>query len=48
MSRSYAPTELKRRLRPALEELEALGFLEPLARTPSGTSRSSGGPGGSS
>ena len=25
MSRSYAPTELKRRLRPALEELEALG-----------------------
>ena len=31
MSRSYAPTELKRRLRPALEELEQLGFLEPLA-----------------
>lgn len=31
MSRSYKPTELKRRLRPALEELEALGFLEPLA-----------------
>ena len=30
MSRSYAPTELKRRLRPALEELEQLGFLEPL------------------
>ncbi len=30
MSRSYAPTELKRRLRPALEELEELGFLEPL------------------
>lgn len=30
MSRSYAPTELKRRLRPALEELESLGFLEPL------------------
>ena len=30
MSRSYAPTELKRRLRPALEELEGLGFLEPL------------------
>ena len=30
MSRSYKPTELKRRLRPALEELEALGFLEPL------------------
>jgi hypothetical protein len=30
MSRSYAPTELKRRLRPALEELEAIGFLEPL------------------
>src|SRR5206468_4583967 len=31
MSRSYAPTELKRRLKPALEELEQLGFLEPLA-----------------
>jgi len=31
MSRSYAPTELKRRLRPALEELEALGFLAPLS-----------------
>lgn len=31
MSRSYAPTELKRRLRPALEELEQLGFLEPLS-----------------
>src|SRR3954452_13588019 len=30
MSRSYKPTELKRRLRPALEELETLGFLEPL------------------
>ena len=30
LSRSYAPTELKRRLRPALEELEQLGFLEPL------------------
>jgi hypothetical protein len=30
LSRSYAPTELKRRLRPALEELEELGFLEPL------------------
>jgi hypothetical protein len=30
MSRSYAPTELKRRLKPALEELEQLGFLEPL------------------
>lgn len=30
MSRSYAPTELKRRLKPALEELEGLGFLEPL------------------
>lgn len=30
MSRTYAPTELKRRLRPALEELEAVGFLEPL------------------
>jgi hypothetical protein len=31
MSRSYAPTELKRRLKPALEELEGHGFLEPLA-----------------
>jgi hypothetical protein len=31
LSRSYAPTELKRRLKPALDELEALGFLEPLA-----------------
>ncbi len=30
MSRSYAPTALKRRLKPALEELEQLGFLEPL------------------
>jgi hypothetical protein len=30
LSRSYAPTELKRKLRPALEELEALGFIEPL------------------
>jgi hypothetical protein len=30
MSRSYAPTELKRRLKPALEELEQHGFLEPL------------------
>ncbi|MCU1376833.1 MAG: Replication initiator protein [Actinomycetia bacterium] len=30
MSRSYKPTELKRRLRPALEELESLGFLETL------------------
>jgi hypothetical protein len=30
LSRTYAPTELKRRLRPALEELESLGFLEPL------------------
>src|SRR5262249_51847105 len=30
MSRSYAPTELKRRLRPALEELEAVGILVPL------------------
>ena len=33
MSRSYKPTELKRRLRPALEELEELGFLEPLPET---------------
>jgi hypothetical protein len=31
LSRSYAPTELKRRLKPALEELEGLGFLEPLS-----------------
>ena len=31
MSRAYAPSELKRRLRPALEELERLGFLEPLS-----------------
>jgi hypothetical protein len=31
MSLSYAPTELKRRLKPALDELEALGFLEPLS-----------------
>src|SRR5205823_4396146 len=30
LSRSYAPTELKRRLKPGLEELEQLGFLEPL------------------
>ena len=30
LSRSYAPTELKRRLKPALEEMEELGFLEPL------------------
>jgi hypothetical protein len=30
LSRSYAPTELKRRLKPALEEMEKLGFLEPL------------------
>ena len=30
MSRAYAATDLKRKLRPALEELEALGFLAPL------------------
>jgi hypothetical protein len=30
MSRVYKPTELKRRLKPALDELESLGFLEPL------------------
>ena len=30
LSRTYAPTELKRRLKPALDELEQLGFLEPL------------------
>ena len=31
MSRSYAPTALKRRLKPAIDELEQLGFLEPLS-----------------
>ena len=31
LSRSYAPTELKRRLKPALDEMEQLGFLEPLS-----------------
>lgn len=31
MSRTYKPTELKRRLKPALDELEALGYLERLA-----------------
>src|SRR5258708_28380035 len=31
MSRTYAPTELKARPEPALEELEQLGFLEPLS-----------------
>lgn len=30
LSRSYKPTELKRRLRPALAELEQSGFLEPI------------------
>jgi hypothetical protein len=30
LSRKCAPTELKRRLKPALEEMEQLGFLEPL------------------
>ena len=30
LSRSYKPTELKRRLRPAVAELEQHGFLEPL------------------
>jgi hypothetical protein len=30
LSRTYAPTELKRRLRPALDELERIGFLEAL------------------
>src|ERR1700761_9597705 len=30
LSRTYAPTELKRKLKPALEELERHGFLEPL------------------
>jgi Replication initiator protein A len=33
LSRAYKPTELKRRLRPALEELERLGFLQPLAES---------------
>lgn len=31
LSRSYKPTELKRRLKPAFDELEEKGFLEPLA-----------------
>lgn len=31
VSRAYAATDLKRRLKPALEELERVGFLEPLA-----------------
>ena len=31
LSKKYQPTELKRRLEPALEELEDKGFLEPLA-----------------
>ncbi len=31
LSRAYAPTELKRRLKPALEELEQVGFLTPLS-----------------
>lgn len=30
LSRSYKPTELKRRLRPAIAELEQQGFLEPM------------------
>lgn len=30
LSRSYKPTELKRRLRPAIAELEQHGFLEPI------------------
>jgi hypothetical protein len=30
LSKSYAPTELKRRLKPAIDELEERGFLEPL------------------
>lgn len=30
LSPAYAPTELKRRLKPALDELEEKGFLEPL------------------
>jgi hypothetical protein len=30
LSKTYAPTELKRRLKPAIEELEECGFLEPL------------------
>jgi hypothetical protein len=31
MSKQYKPTELKRRLKPAIDELEEKGFLEPLA-----------------
>lgn len=31
LSRSYKPTELKRRLKPAIDELEENGFLEPLS-----------------
>ena len=31
MSRTYKPTELKRRLKPALDELEEKGFIEPLS-----------------
>jgi hypothetical protein len=31
MSKSYKPTELKRRLKPAIDELEEKGFLEPLS-----------------
>lgn len=31
LSRSYKPTELKRRLKPAFDELEEKGFLEPLS-----------------
>ena len=42
MSRAYAPSELKRRLRPALEELERLGFLEPLAAEERYTSQGQG------
>ena len=31
MSRNYAPRKIKEKLRPALEELEGIGFLEPMA-----------------
>ena len=31
MSRNYAPWKIKQKLQPALEELEAIGFLEPMS-----------------
>ena len=48
MSRSYAPTELKRRLRPALEELEAVGLPRAAAAPRSGIVQVKRGSGGSS